>query len=68
MEMHYLDSSNVEAAGYDEATNTLVIEFKRSGTYEYFDVPKHIFEELIRASSPGAFVNQYIKNVFRFSK
>lgn len=68
MKMHPLDSSNLEAVGYDPETNTLVIEFKRSGVYNYHDVPSQIFEEILAADSPGTYHNLYIKNVYGFSK
>ena len=45
-EMHYVDSSNVEAVGYDPTTQELVVQFLTSGTYVYFDVEEWIFNEL----------------------
>ncbi len=67
MEMHYVDSSNLESVGYDENTNTLFVEFKKSGIYKYFGVPKYVFEELLTASSPGTYLNDRVKNVYPFS-
>ena len=38
MERQEVDSSNIDAVGYDETTQTLEIEF-RNGVYQYEDVP-----------------------------
>jgi len=67
MERQPVQSSNLVSAGYDENASTLEIEF-RSGIYQYYDVPLHIFEELMSASSVGSYHNQYIKNAFSFSR
>ncbi|RXZ37048.1 KTSC domain-containing protein [Oxalobacteraceae bacterium CAVE-383] len=68
MEMHYVDSSNLECVGYEESTRTLVVEFKKSGTYQFFDVSETVFKELLHANSPGSYFNENIKRVFSFSK
>jgi hypothetical protein len=63
MERQPVESSNLVSVGYDENTSTLEIEF-RSGTYQYFDVPHHIYEELMHSSSIGSYHYQNIKNAF----
>ena len=45
MEIIKVESSNVEAIGYDKESETLQVEFKNGGIYQYFDVPQHIFQE-----------------------
>ncbi|MFB2660930.1 KTSC domain-containing protein [Shewanella mangrovisoli] len=67
MERQPIESSNLVSVGYDENTSTLEIEF-RSGTYQYFDVPYHIYEGLINASSAGSFHHQNIKNHFAYNR
>ena len=53
-EMHYVDSSNVEAIGYDPGTQELHIQFLKSGeTYVYFDVEEGVFHEMMQADSKG---------------
>lgn len=68
MKMHYVDSSNLESVGYDENTNTLFVEFKKNGIYQYFGVPQYVFAELLTASSPGTYLNENVKNTYPFSK
>ena len=68
MERMYLDSTNVASAGYDDATCTLEIEFHNGGIYQYFDVPRSIYDELVGAGSPGRFLHQQIRGVFRYAR
>lgn len=68
MELVPVSSSNIEAIGYDEDSQTLQVEFKNGSCYQYFDVPEHIFIGLRDAGSVGAYLSANIKGVFRFSK
>jgi hypothetical protein len=68
MEMIHVDSSNIEAVGYDLDSSTLQVEFKNGGTYQYFDVPERVFEELRDASSVGGYLASAIKGTYRYSK
>lgn len=68
MEMTSVESSNIEAVGYDEDSSTLQLEFKNGGTYQYFDVPVRVFEELRDAASVGKYLAANIKGVYRYSK
>ena len=61
-------SSDVASIGYDEATETLEIEFKATGMYRYFSVPKSVFDELMATPSPGKFFLQHIKGKYAWEK
>lgn len=67
-EMHYVDSSNVEAVGYDDATQELYIQFLSGGYYIYHEVPRHVFDGMMSAPSKGSFLNREVKGVYRFTK
>ena len=67
-EMFYVDSSNVEAIGYDEEAQELHVRFLSGGTYIYHEVPKDVFEDLRVASSTGSFLNRVVKGVYGFTK
>lgn len=67
MEREPVGSSNLLSVGYDENSLTLEIEFK-SGIYQYYDVPQHIYEELINSNSLGSFFHRFIKSEFTCSK
>lgn len=68
MEMIPVDSSNIEAVGYDVDSSTLQVEFKNGGTYQYFDVPERVFNELQHAASVGGYLASAIKGTYRYSK
>ena len=68
-EMHYVDSSNVEAIGYDPGTQELHVRFLGSGeTYVYFGVEEWVFHELMHADSKGAYLNTSIKGRYDYGK
>jgi KTSC domain len=68
MERVSVTSSNVESIGYDSDSATLQVEFKKGGTYQYFDVPEAVFVGLRDADSVGGYLAAHIKGVYRFSK
>ena len=68
MKMIPVESSNVESVGYDDGSSTLQVAFKKGGMYQYFDVPKGVFEALRDASSVGGYLASNIKGRYRYSK
>lgn len=69
MKRDQVQSSNIQAIGYDENSATLEVEFLNGGVYQYFDVPKNVYDEFINATeSHGKYLAQYIKGHYRFSK
>ncbi|HWL22400.1 MAG TPA: KTSC domain-containing protein [Ureibacillus sp.] len=65
MQMTYVSSSNLEAVGYDSTTQTLRIRF-HSGTYDYFNVPLHVYQGLMNAGSKGSYHAAFIKNAYQY--
>ena len=63
-----VNSSTLLRIRYDEKTSTLEIEFKGGRVYQYFDVPKPIFEALLQAGSKGEFFHGQIKGQFRYAR
>jgi len=59
-------SSNVASVGYDASTLTLEVEFHSGSVYQYFDVPEAVFQELVSSESVGTYLNQHIKNSYRY--
>ena len=68
LEMIYVDSSNIEAIGYDDDTQELHVQFLSVGLYIYSDVPREIFDYLMSAPSKGSFLNREIKGIYQFMK
>ncbi|MCP4603486.1 MAG: KTSC domain-containing protein [Proteobacteria bacterium] len=67
-EMTFVDSSNIEALGYDVDTQELHVQFVSSGLYIYSGVPREIFDELMNAPSKGSFLNREVKGIYQFVK
>lgn len=69
VEMHYVQSTNVECGGYDPDFMELHVRFLTSPiTYVYLNVPQQVFDEMMVAPSKGSYVNQCVKNVYPFEK
>lgn len=66
--MRRVESSSVEAVGFDAERNELTIRFVGGGTYVYAMVPRSVFEALLAADSIGAFVNARVKPRFPVRK
>lgn len=61
-------SSNVASVGYDEKSETLEIEFNNGTIYQYYNVPKPIYDEMMLSTSKGMFLNRQIKSNFPYSR
>ena len=68
MERQSVSSSNLRSIGYDHSSSTLEVEFNNGSIYQYFDVPQHIYSEIMSAGSHGQYLAQNIKGVYRYSK
>jgi hypothetical protein len=62
-----VSSSNIASVGYDDKTHTLEVEFHSGHVYQYFDVPRTIFDGLLSAGSVGQYFNQ-IKGIYRYAR
>jgi len=61
-----VSSSNLASVGYDSAGYVLEVEFSDGDVYQYLDVPETVFQELVSAPSPGRYLNEQIKNNYRY--
>ena len=68
MKMIALDSSTMNATGYDAALKKLRIVFSKNEVYDYKNVPPKVFEGLLQAKSKGTFFNLHIKEKFAYEK
>lgn len=53
-------SSTIAAIAYSDATSTLEVAFHNGSAYEYYGVPRNLFEGLRTAPSAGRYLNAYI--------
>jgi hypothetical protein len=68
MERQQVMSSTVLSIGYDEASETLEVEFARGGVYQYYNFPRPLFEQFMASDSKGQFLHVNIKDKFPFSR
>jgi hypothetical protein len=54
-------STNIAEVGYDSSACRLEIRFRGGRTYEYLNVPQHVFEGLLNASSKGTYFHRRIR-------
>lgn len=59
-----IKSSNIVAYAYDEAAQTLSIEFPTGVRYDYHEVDKGLIERFRDAPSKGSFFAEHIRNKF----
>jgi TFIIF-interacting CTD phosphatase-like protein len=64
MELIKVDSSMIYAFGYDEEQQVLEVVFKRNGVYRYRDVPKKVYEGLLKASSKGSYMRDLVIDMY----
>lgn len=68
MKMQEVESSNINAIGYDKENKVLRIEFKGSGSYEYSDFQEEVFTEFAGTNSKGSFFHRKILKNYHGSK
>jgi hypothetical protein len=54
--MHSVDSSNVEAIGWNPDLHLLTVDFKNGSSYQYMGVPEEVYQAFMSAPSKGKFV------------
>lgn len=68
MERQAVSSSTIASVGYDGSSETLEIEFHKTGLYHYLNVPAVLYEAMMAAPSQGIFFNANIKNQFPYER
>ena len=64
-----VESSSIDAVGYDSTRERLIVRFLGSGnTYVYLGVDAATFEELLSAPSKGRYLNMHIKGAYRYRR
>ena len=61
-------SSNIASVGYDAEKQILEIEFQHRAIYQYVDVPKQVYDELMNAPSIASYFMHNIKNEYNNQK
>ena len=58
-----VESSAIQYATYYYRTKTLFVMFTNGHAYNYYDVPKFVWEGLRNSPSAGAFINIVLKTL-----
>ena len=64
----YLDSSALTAVSFSPESNVLEVEFRDGVVYEYVGVSSSLYEQLLNASSKGAFLVRFVRNCFPYRR
>lgn len=66
MELHSVESSMIQAVGYEEDNQTLLVIFNSGKTYHYLEVPKETYEELLAADSKGSYMLSFVIDCYPY--
>ena len=59
-----VESSAISSVGYDPRREVLELEFSSGAVYDYFEVPRSVYDSLMKAPSKGRFVSRSIRGRF----
>lgn len=68
MKREVVDSSMLASIGYDQKKKILEVEFNHGAIYEYYDVEKETYGELMKADSHGRYFLHNIRNDYDCSR
>ncbi len=60
MKLQIVESSMIEAVGYDAKTQTLEVIFSSGKVYRYFEVPQEVYANLLTADSKGSYMRDVV--------
>lgn len=63
-----VESALIASVSYDPDRTLLDLEFRDGSRYRFFTVPALCFQQLLQATSKGAYFNRNIRNRFRFQQ
>lgn len=59
-------STEIEWIGYEDSKNMLQVEFIAGGVYQYYQVPRFVYEEFLEAESHCRFFEEHIKGNYEY--
>ncbi|MBM7699261.1 KTSC domain-containing protein [Kurthia huakuii] len=63
-----VESSKIQAIGYEASPMILRVEFHKDGVFEYYGVPELVYNDLMEADSHGTYFTRSIKDRYRYVK
>jgi len=61
MDYQSVSSRTIDSIGFDSDTQTLAVQFRNGSEYHYYNVAAAVFEGFLAASSPGQYLDLYVK-------
>ena len=58
MEREPVSSSTILSIGYEFGSQTLEVEFKHGGIYQYDNVPETVYQQFMDSTSKGSFITR----------
>ena len=68
MDKQHLQSKAIRSVTYEGESRILEVEFESSSAYRYFDVPRDVYEWLLKVKSKGKFLNRLVKEKYRYER
>jgi hypothetical protein len=68
MNVTAVESTTLATVVYDQARETLRLEFRSRAIYEYLGVPASVHEALLCAPSKGSYFNLAVRGRFRYKR
>lgn len=63
-----VSSSNLAAVDYDGLSKTLTVEFRSGAVYNYYDVPRSVFQLLMTSASHGRYFERSIRYEYEYER
>jgi hypothetical protein len=63
-----VQSRLLSSVAYAHNQTILQVEFRDGTVYQYFQVPRQTYRDLLQADSKGAYFNHHIRSVFRCAR
>lgn len=62
IDMKDVESSNIRSMGYNSEVKQLRVVFTNGGIFQYKEIPKEVYEEMMASKSIGSFFSKNIRN------
>ena len=61
-------TSTIDKVGYYDEDETLTVMFNDGGIYEYYDVPKIVYHQLLFSETPGKILAKEVKGRYEHER
>ena len=68
MERVRVQSDSLKSVGYDSMTETLEVQFRDGGVFQYYSVPEFLFQRLVRKGAKNAYFEDRVRRQFKFRR